>query len=86
MAAEEPLETVDVAEWLPMIGLGLLLLLAFWTVSRGAVAVEAPADATRRVLVIKIPGAVAQLGERRVCNAEVAGSSPVGSSRRNAGA
>jgi hypothetical protein len=35
--------------------------------------------ATRRDLV-KRPGAVAQLGERRVCNAEVAGSSPVGSS------
>ena len=39
---------------------------------------EAAGDVTRRVLV-KDPGAVAQLGERRVCNAEVAGSIPVGS-------
>ena len=43
---------------------------------------EAVVAVTRRVLV-ETPGAVAQLGERRVCNAEVAGSIPVGSMRRN---
>jgi hypothetical protein len=41
-----------------------------------------PGSADRELPGFQSPGAVAQLGERRVCNAEVAGSIPVGSNRQ----